>query len=63
MTMSNGTTEDRTSSATWQSDNTNVATSGLYGDFVTLSVVIPEPASMGLLGVAGLGLLARRRRA
>jgi hypothetical protein len=44
-------------------NNTNVATSGMYGDFVTLSVLIPEPASIGMLGIASLGLLARRRRA
>lgn len=29
----------------------------------TFQVVVPEPATIGLLGAAGLGLLSRRRRA
>ena len=36
---------------------------GHYLDNITLEGVIPEPTSIGLLGLAGAGLLVRRRRA
>jgi hypothetical protein len=41
------------------SATTNV---GIYLDNVMLEGVIPEPGALSLLGLAGLGLLARRRR-
>ncbi|MDB5324727.1 MAG: hypothetical protein JWM57_296 [Phycisphaerales bacterium] len=44
---------------------TGSATSGLIGGglFVRDITVVPEPASLGLAGVAAFGLIARRRRA
>ena len=40
------------------------ANSGAIGDRPTLTIeVVPEPSTLGVLGVAAVGLLARRRRA
>ncbi len=46
-------------------DNSGAATTqkAVYIDNLALNGVVPEPTSLGLLGAAGLGLLARRRRA
>lgn len=41
----------------------STSTMGHYLDNVMLEGVIPEPTSIGLLGLAGAGLLVRRRRA
>jgi len=49
----------------WAGSNltTGLATSGANAPFVTLTYTpVPEPTALGLAGVAGLGLLARRRR-
>lgn len=35
----------------------------LYDNFVIKEIAAPEPASLGLLGISGISLLARRRRA
>lgn len=35
----------------------------LYDNFVITEIAAPEPASLGLLGIGGISLLARRRRA
>ena len=32
------------------------------GSEIILAASVPEPASVALLGIAGIGLLARRRR-
>ncbi len=33
------------------------------GGIITVEFVVPEPTSIGLAGIAGLGMLRRRRRA
>jgi PEP-CTERM motif len=43
-------------------NNDNNAQSTYLDGFQIANLVVPEPASIGLIGVAGLGLLARRRR-
>jgi hypothetical protein len=54
-----------TASATGEVDGTWVGNPSGTGNFAALQIVetVPEPASLSLLGLAGLGLLARRRRA
>jgi hypothetical protein len=55
-------------SANDASSNPNQSTSDWPGPYdsgtlvSTYTAVVPEPAALGLLGVAGLGLLARRRK-
>ena len=42
---------------------TALATDGTPAGSFTLTLVAPEPASLGILGLSGAGLLVRRRRA
>jgi hypothetical protein len=50
--------------ANWNEDGVATfknPTTSTFGTTAGVTVVAPEPASIGLLGIAGLGLLARRR--
>ncbi len=41
----------------------NTATLGAASTFTVTQLIVPEPTSIGLAGIAAIGLLARRRRA
>ncbi len=45
------------------SNSAGIVTAGFADDAFANVVAVPEPASIGLLGIGGLGLLARRRGA
>jgi len=53
-------------SAGWSENGTGVSTNAsnlfISGTDVILRGIVPEPASVGLIGLAGLGMLARRRK-
>jgi hypothetical protein len=42
--------------------NSNAAAQGTFANSVGAHFVVPEPASIGLIGAAAIGLLGRRRR-
>jgi hypothetical protein len=42
--------------------NANAAAQGTYTGSLGVSLVVPEPTSLGLVGAAAVGLLSRRRR-
>ena len=41
--------------------NISSAITAFYDDVKVQTIPVPEPASLGLIGVAGLGLLRRRK--
>jgi len=66
-TLTHFTPRPAIASAGWSENGVGVSTNAsnlfLSGpDVVLHSVLIPEPASIGLIGLAGLGMLARRRK-
>ena len=54
--------QERTDNTGWAWASKETAVAGTVGPTLNVTTAVPEPATAGLAGVAGMGLLAARRR-